>query len=152
MSDGSECLLQVSGEKEFFANLVVDAVSKLDPQTLDLRMIGIKKVGKTLPLTLTCRAEGIDGRHAVWSSVGNDSVASWDSRVTVAIAFVLTADIDASRCKAAGFGIPFWWMVLHLRRPSRMRALRCSLGPLTNLRSCRSTSSLSSNRRRRMQR
>jgi hypothetical protein len=65
MSDGSECLLQVSGEKEFFANLVVDAVSKLDPQTLDLRMIGIKKVGNTLPLTLTCRTEGSDGRHAV---------------------------------------------------------------------------------------
>ena len=37
-------MLQVSGEKEFFANLVVDAVSVLDPQTLDLRMIGIKKV------------------------------------------------------------------------------------------------------------
>ena len=51
MSDGSGCVLQVSGEKEFFANLVVDAVSKLDPQTLDLRMIGIKKVGKILPLT-----------------------------------------------------------------------------------------------------
>lgn len=34
----------VSGEKEFFANLVVDAVSVLDPQTLDLRMIGVKKV------------------------------------------------------------------------------------------------------------
>lgn len=42
-------LLQVSGEKEFFANLVVDAVSKLDPQTLDLRMIGIKKVGGSMP-------------------------------------------------------------------------------------------------------
>lgn len=36
---------QVSGEKEFFAQVVVDAVSKLDPQTLDLKMIGIKKVG-----------------------------------------------------------------------------------------------------------
>ena len=35
---------QVSGEKEFFAQMVVDAVSKLDPQTLDLKMIGIKKV------------------------------------------------------------------------------------------------------------
>ncbi len=34
----------MSGEKEFFAHMVVDAVSKLDPQTLDLRMIGIKKV------------------------------------------------------------------------------------------------------------
>lgn len=61
MSDSYERLMQVSGEKEFFANLVVDAVSKLDPQTLDLRMIGIKKVGKTLPLTLTCRAEGALG-------------------------------------------------------------------------------------------
>eukprot|EP00195_Chlamydomonas_chlamydogama_P012204 CAMPEP_0202900104 /NCGR_PEP_ID=MMETSP1392-20130828/9835_1 /ASSEMBLY_ACC=CAM_ASM_000868 /TAXON_ID=225041 /ORGANISM="Chlamydomonas chlamydogama, Strain SAG 11-48b" /LENGTH=552 /DNA_ID=CAMNT_0049586421 /DNA_START=124 /DNA_END=1778 /DNA_ORIENTATION=- len=34
----------VSGEKEFFAQMVVDAVSKLDPLTLDLKMIGIKKV------------------------------------------------------------------------------------------------------------
>lgn len=34
----------VSGEKEFFSKLVVDAVSKLDTDTLDLRMIGIKKV------------------------------------------------------------------------------------------------------------
>ncbi|GLC39460.1 T-complex protein 1 subunit eta [Pleodorina starrii] len=34
----------VSGEKEFFAQMVVDAVSKLDPATLDLKMIGIKKV------------------------------------------------------------------------------------------------------------
>lgn len=35
---------QVSGEKEFFAQMVVDAVSKLDPTTMDLKMIGIKKV------------------------------------------------------------------------------------------------------------
>jgi hypothetical protein len=35
---------QVSGEKEFFAQMVVDAVSVLDPNTLDLKMIGIKKV------------------------------------------------------------------------------------------------------------
>lgn len=34
----------VSGEREFFSKLVVDAVAKLDPQTLDLRMIGVKKV------------------------------------------------------------------------------------------------------------
>ena len=34
----------MSGEKEFFAQMVVDAVSKLDIQTLDLKMIGIKKV------------------------------------------------------------------------------------------------------------
>ncbi|MEW5302601.1 MAG: hypothetical protein WDW38_002248 [Sanguina aurantia] len=34
----------VSGEKEFFAQMVVDAVSCLDPNTLDLKMIGIKKV------------------------------------------------------------------------------------------------------------
>uniref|UniRef100_A0A061R0E0 T-complex protein 1 subunit eta n=1 Tax=Tetraselmis sp. GSL018 TaxID=582737 RepID=A0A061R0E0_9CHLO len=33
----------VSGEKEFFSKMVVDAVSKLDPETLDLKMIGIKK-------------------------------------------------------------------------------------------------------------
>jgi hypothetical protein len=36
-------MAQVSGEKEFFANLVVDAVLRLDLQTLDLRMIGMKK-------------------------------------------------------------------------------------------------------------
>ncbi len=36
--------LQVSGEKEFFAQMVVDAVSVLDSATLDLKMIGIKKV------------------------------------------------------------------------------------------------------------
>lgn len=34
----------VSGEKEFFAQMVVDAVSVLDPNTLDLKLIGIKKV------------------------------------------------------------------------------------------------------------
>ncbi|KAG2449082.1 hypothetical protein HYH02_005831 [Chlamydomonas schloesseri] len=34
----------VSGEKEFFAQMVVDAVSTLDPSTLDLKMVGIKKV------------------------------------------------------------------------------------------------------------
>jgi T-complex protein 1 subunit eta len=35
---------QVSGEGEFFARMVVDAVSKLDPQTLDMSLLGIKKV------------------------------------------------------------------------------------------------------------
>ena len=34
----------VSGEKAFFAEMVVDAVSRLDPATLDLKMVGIKKV------------------------------------------------------------------------------------------------------------
>jgi hypothetical protein len=37
-------LVKVSGEKDFFANMVVEAVSKLDPATLDLRLIGMKKV------------------------------------------------------------------------------------------------------------
>jgi T-complex protein 1 subunit eta len=36
--------LQVSGERDFFAAMVVEAVMKLDPETLDLRMLGIKKV------------------------------------------------------------------------------------------------------------
>ncbi len=36
--------LQVSGEREFFGPMVVEAVTKLDPATLDLRMLGIKKV------------------------------------------------------------------------------------------------------------
>ena len=35
---------QVSGEGEFFADMVVEAVSKLDPQTLDMSLLGIKKV------------------------------------------------------------------------------------------------------------
>ena len=34
----------VSGEKEFFSKLIVDAVSTLDPKLLDLNMLGIKKV------------------------------------------------------------------------------------------------------------
>ena len=34
----------VSGEGEFFARMVVDAVTKLDPSTLDLRMLGVHKV------------------------------------------------------------------------------------------------------------
>eukprot|EP00887_Chlorella_sp_A99_P006503 scaffold3.g6503.t1 len=34
----------VSGERDFFASMVVDAVTKLDPETLDLRMLGVKKV------------------------------------------------------------------------------------------------------------
>ena len=38
------CGAQVSGEKEFFAEMVVDAVSRLDPATLDMNMLGTKKV------------------------------------------------------------------------------------------------------------
>ena len=34
----------VSGEKDFFARMVVDAVTVLDPKSLDLKMLGIKKV------------------------------------------------------------------------------------------------------------
>ena len=34
----------VSGEKEFFARMVVDAVTVLDPESLDLNMLGMKKV------------------------------------------------------------------------------------------------------------
>ena len=36
--------MQISGEKEFFAEMVVEAVSKLDRDTLNLKMIGTKKV------------------------------------------------------------------------------------------------------------
>lgn len=36
--------VQVSGEKEFFAEMVVEAVSALDTETLDLSLLGIKKV------------------------------------------------------------------------------------------------------------
>ena len=35
---------QVSGERDFFAQMVVDAVTTLDPESVDLRMLGIKKV------------------------------------------------------------------------------------------------------------
>jgi len=39
----------IAGEKDFFARMVVDAVAKLDQETLDLKMIGVKKVvGGTL--------------------------------------------------------------------------------------------------------
>jgi T-complex protein 1 subunit eta len=34
----------VAGEKEFFSKMVVDTVECLDPETLDARMIGVKKV------------------------------------------------------------------------------------------------------------
>ena len=36
--------MQVSGEKEFFAEMVVEAVSRLDPATLDMNLLGTKKV------------------------------------------------------------------------------------------------------------
>jgi hypothetical protein len=49
-------LLQVSGERDFFAKMCVDAVSCLDPSTLDLKMIGMKKViGGWLLLLLLLR-------------------------------------------------------------------------------------------------
>ena len=35
---------QVSGERDFFAKMVVDAVTTLDPRSVDLRMLGIKQV------------------------------------------------------------------------------------------------------------
>ena len=34
----------MSGEKEFFSQMVVDAVKCLDPHTLDLALLGMKKV------------------------------------------------------------------------------------------------------------
>jgi len=37
---------QVSGERDFFAAMVVDAVSALDPETLDMSLLGMKKVGR----------------------------------------------------------------------------------------------------------
>ena len=43
-SGWSLLLAQISGEKEFFADMVVEAVSKLDRDTLNLKMIGTKKV------------------------------------------------------------------------------------------------------------
>jgi hypothetical protein len=46
----------VSGERDFFAKMCVDAVSCLDSSTLDLKMIGMKKViGKLLHLSVLLR-------------------------------------------------------------------------------------------------
>lgn len=42
----SWCCAQVSGERDFFAQMVVAAVTALDPSTLDLKMVGMKKVSK----------------------------------------------------------------------------------------------------------
>jgi hypothetical protein len=42
----------VSGERDFFAKMCVDAVSCLDSSTLDLKMIGMKKVIGELPSVL----------------------------------------------------------------------------------------------------
>lgn len=44
MSTYNNCVPQVSGERDFFAKMVVDAVTTLDPRSVDLRMLGIKKV------------------------------------------------------------------------------------------------------------
>lgn len=41
----------MAGEKDFFADLVVRAVSHLDRDTLDLNMIGVKKVGSRCAAT-----------------------------------------------------------------------------------------------------
>lgn len=44
--------VQVSGERDFFAEMVVEAVQLLEPATLDLKMLGIKKARPPLPLSL----------------------------------------------------------------------------------------------------
>lgn len=41
--------LQVSGERDFFAEMVVDAVSALDVETLDMSLLGVKKVSRSRP-------------------------------------------------------------------------------------------------------
>ena len=53
--------LQVSGEKDFFANMVVEAVSVLDAATLDLRLIGMKKVRSGCGLVVVGWVEGGKG-------------------------------------------------------------------------------------------
>lgn len=45
-------MVQVSGEKEFFAKMVVDAVSRLDPETLDMNMLGTKKASSFTQLPI----------------------------------------------------------------------------------------------------
>ena len=50
---------QVSGERDFFAAMVVDAVSALDVETLDMSLLGVKKVWcrcRSLRQPLPCRA------------------------------------------------------------------------------------------------
>ena len=41
--------MQVSGERDFFAEMVVDAVSALDVETLDMSLLGVKKVSRSRP-------------------------------------------------------------------------------------------------------
>lgn len=51
--------VQVSGERDFFATMVVDAVSALDVETLDMSLLGVKKVWcriRSLRQPLPCRA------------------------------------------------------------------------------------------------
>ena len=41
--------MQVSGERDFFAEMVVDAVSALDVETLDMSLLGVKKASRSGP-------------------------------------------------------------------------------------------------------
>ena len=57
--------MQVSGERDFFATMVVDAVSALDVETLDMSLLGVKKVRcrfRSLRQPLPCRAQHPCGR------------------------------------------------------------------------------------------
>jgi hypothetical protein len=54
--------VQVSGERDFFASMVVDAVTRLDPDALDLRMLGIKKVQVRRPCRHLCCEPLLGGR------------------------------------------------------------------------------------------
>ena len=54
--------VQVSGERDFFATMVVDAVSALDVETLDMSLLGVKKVCCSLRQPLPCRAQHPCGR------------------------------------------------------------------------------------------
>ena len=53
------CSAQVSGERDFFAEMVVDAVSALDVETLDMSLLGVKKVSRPAPGTQTSWPTGM---------------------------------------------------------------------------------------------
>lgn len=81
-------LLQVSGEREFFAQMVVDAVTALDPSTLDLKMVGMKKV-RAGPRLSRVYLQGT----ALFSCVISRQCVLWQCRVGRGCCAVLTADV-----------------------------------------------------------
>ena len=63
---------QVSGEKQFFAEMVVDAVNSLDSKVMDLSLLGIKKV-ISFPVCVGVCVYGRGGGRAL----GGDGQIKW---------------------------------------------------------------------------